>query len=103
MADDKPAEDIFTEVAESQPGTWPTSPLDLIEAAASEGDPVAIGEGTYLPRKRPMPQGSPAFSAQLRINGDAYHYELHVTGSARFIERMTHAMADAFFEESGGQ
>src|SRR4051812_17044016 len=106
MPDEQPAEDIFTEVAAAQPGTWPTSPLDLIEgqpapSEATEGwqraTPATPDRVEPLP-KRPPATTYPAFSASLSIHGDVHHYELHATGSAHFIERMTSALASAFFD-----
>jgi hypothetical protein len=42
----------------------------------------------------------PSFNAIVRVDGDVQHFELHMSGSSLFVQRMTEAFATAFYDEA---
>lgn len=108
---------VMAAVAAGQPGTWPTSLLDLDngppEPAAETPDtgpelpvpaPEPAGGGmTPNPVMTPNPAGGAgaAFSAVVRVDPteDTGSFELTATGSAAFVSRLLEEFATAFLFE----
>jgi hypothetical protein len=127
---------ILEEVQRAQPGTWPTSAVDLLAGPPEDapetvrvGASPAEGDGlgpdpdfAYLPAKSltdiddPLPRriparnvismtnAAPTFSAIVRIDTESgiHVMDLRLTGTAEYIERMIHEMANTFLDQSQG-
>lgn len=104
-------EQVMAAVAAGQPGTWPTSLLDLDNGPP---EPVAgtPGAGPELPVPAPEPVSGvttpilaggagAAFSATVKVNpvDDSGSFELTATGSAVFVSRLLEEFGNAFLFE----
>lgn len=104
-------EQVMAAVAAGQPGTWPTSLLDL-----DNGPPEPVAEtpdaGPELPVPAPEPASgvmtpnpaggaAAAFSARVKVDpaDDTGSFELTATGSTAFVSRLLEEFATAFLFE----
>jgi len=124
MSEPEDTGDIFEQTRKSQPGTWPTSAMDLINEAPPDQPGVRVGappvdgddpdfayipapdesvglvgKGQEPPIRVTAGNGAATFTAFARIDGAIGFFELNTSGPAAYIERMIHAFADNFAEE----
>lgn len=106
------------EVADAQPGTWPTSPFDLSAPAPDQPVPAEPPEPALPPvdvaavlsaavqgsrEGSPVTTPVPAFRVVLRVDEEpagVSRVDLAMTGSAAYVNRIVAATMAAFMEEA---